>query len=1010
MRSSISTPQRSAPVESTLRFQNAHQLLTLDPFEPGAVDWYESQGVRPTLLPKGSPTAPRPLVTILPASSTSPSNANAKVNVRSKAVGPLLVVDLLLVLAFLGLTFLLGCFPLKDVDFWWHLRTGDLIRATGEIPQKDLYTYTVADRAWIDLHWGYQVALSWGFERFGVVGLNLAKCAITCLALLILITARRRAWPFWAILPAWLPALVLLGGRMYIRPETLSLLYLSAFLAILSQWQRRPRLALLLPPIQFLWVNTQGLFVLGPVVLGFALLDSLLQPDAFSKSRRKWWRNAVLVTLFTALACLFNPYGIYGALFPYELLFGTMANPIFKENIGELSPISKFIADTAGYPNFMLLLQFGVMSLGGLSFLLPMLWRATLRRNPVSEEPPPETKKGKGKGKNKSKSKTSKAESQKAREPLWRLSPFRVLLFLAFSYLSLMATRNSHQFATVVGAVTAWNFGEWAAAVRQRRLELGEATAPALWPRVLALALVLGLILAVGSDTVYTLADEGRTIGLGEEPAWFPQEAIQFAGQEGMPPRFLSFHIGHAALYIYHFGPERKVFADPRLEVMGPEHFERYLDLQRSISLDQGNWNAELDRADRPVILIDHAHAPAPGATLLVDPRWRCVWFGPIASVFLEESIAEEAGFPAVDFRGRHFGTQEFEAPRNGPEARAFAKAIGSYVLRLLESKQRPGLARSMIPLGLDAARTARRISPRAVEGWSAAATLEFTRDPIAGLGSEPIPRFRLPFDPLFDLFAAKTSYFGHQALRRDPDDTIAKISLVGSYLTRGMDEAALPILEQLAAQRPRSPEQAEQIAQTRAQVEMIRDRLGVEPTIDKTNGARLASSIDALLRSGRAASAAALIADQYPPGERAWQTADRLATLYLHLGRPERARAAWQSVKEPPRPALRTARLASTYYVEEAFDAARKLYQEAIAHEPDLFEAHYGLALVEHDAGQAAEAFDAAERALQHAPTEVARETARQLLESVRPYVEADRTVTARRLKGSPRHSARIE
>ena len=33
---------------------------------------------------------------------------------------------------FLALTFLLGAFPLKDADIYWHLRTGDLIRQTGQ--------------------------------------------------------------------------------------------------------------------------------------------------------------------------------------------------------------------------------------------------------------------------------------------------------------------------------------------------------------------------------------------------------------------------------------------------------------------------------------------------------------------------------------------------------------------------------------------------------------------------------------------------------------------------------------------------------------------------------------------------------------------------------------------------------------------------------------------------------------------------------------------------------------
>ncbi len=37
----------------------------------------------------------------------------------------------LLLGALLGVTFLLGCFPMGDFDVWWHLRTGQLILERG---------------------------------------------------------------------------------------------------------------------------------------------------------------------------------------------------------------------------------------------------------------------------------------------------------------------------------------------------------------------------------------------------------------------------------------------------------------------------------------------------------------------------------------------------------------------------------------------------------------------------------------------------------------------------------------------------------------------------------------------------------------------------------------------------------------------------------------------------------------------------------------------------------------
>src|SRR5438876_958900 len=107
--------------------------------------------------------------TTSPSPSPSPSTSAAVKKPRSRPRPPLApaVLDVLLIAAFLALTFLLGAFPLKDTDFWWHLRTGDLIRQTGQVPQVDLYTFAAADHPWVDLHWGFQVALSWGFARGG---------------------------------------------------------------------------------------------------------------------------------------------------------------------------------------------------------------------------------------------------------------------------------------------------------------------------------------------------------------------------------------------------------------------------------------------------------------------------------------------------------------------------------------------------------------------------------------------------------------------------------------------------------------------------------------------------------------------------------------------------------------------------------------------------------------------------------------------------------------------------
>ena len=356
-----------------------------------------------------SPAEPRPR----PQPSVK-RDGQAK-NSRDRPPLGLQVIDVTLVSFFLALTFLLGIFPLKDADYFWHLRTGDLIRKTGEIPRVDFYTFTRQGTPWIDLHWIFQVGISWLNEHGGVPALTLAKSAITCLAVLLLITARRRSWPIWAMVLAWLPALLVLSGRMYVRPETLSLLYLAAYLAVICRWDRFPLLAWLLPFVQAAWVNSQGLFVLGPILLGFGLVDAALRRGAFAPERRRWWQIVVPACAVTGLACLLNPYGIHGAIYPLELA-GTMSNPIFSRNIAELTPIPAFIKK-AGFTNLPLQLHLLTMALGALSFVIPVCWLAwtRLRRGRAGDEPEPASTKKPSRGDRKGRTRKGPAAPARGR-------------------------------------------------------------------------------------------------------------------------------------------------------------------------------------------------------------------------------------------------------------------------------------------------------------------------------------------------------------------------------------------------------------------------------------------------------------------------------------------------------------------------------------------------------------------------------------------------------------------
>ena len=368
------------------------------------------------------------------------------------------LADGAILLWFLALTFLLGVFRQRDMDIWWHLRTGRWIRDHAAVPQQDFFTFGAADQPWIDLHWGFEVVASLLYDRGGMVALQLAKCAVTTLALFVLIGSRKRSWPLWGMALAWLPALALLGGRMYVRPETLTLLWLSIFLAVLFRMREHPWLMCILPIVQVLWVNTQGLFILGPIVLTFALLNAALAPGSFSKEKRVWRWIVLAASGATFAACLVNPWFIEGALFPWRLA-ETMANPIFSNTIAELTPIPTFLRQN-GFGAFMLRLHFFVMALGALSFIA--LASASFGRDDAP------TRKSKNKKAHEFGNKYEKA----VRGSGW---VFRLLLYLAFSVLSLRDAQQSsiRRGRRRVDGLERWRIlgGLEARTVRERQIE-----------------------------------------------------------------------------------------------------------------------------------------------------------------------------------------------------------------------------------------------------------------------------------------------------------------------------------------------------------------------------------------------------------------------------------------------------------------------------------------------------------------------------------------------------------
>lgn len=521
--------------------------------------------------------------------------------------------DAVVLAALLGLAFLLGCFPMSDFDVWWHLRTARLIAESSSFPTVDVLTYTNAGRPWIDLYWLFQLILAGLYHHGGASALVLMKATGGVLVVLLAWLSRRARGRHWPLMLAWLPALIVVSGRLCERPELFSLLYLATFLAVLAHAASRPRLLWLLPAVQVLWVNSHGFFVLGPLVLAAYFADWLvdrMRPPKVAVLRPSI-KTAAAAAGATLLACFASPYGVRAVDLPLQQFHKLGDSGLYRTNVGELKSIGDFITQS-GWSNPYLLAFFLLMGLGATT--LALQWRARGRPN-----------------------------------------TFRALLFIAAVYLGWQATRNSALFALLTAVVILWNlddlFPPYARAAE--RVGRSRAKKPQPKPRhdspAAALLLIAVITAWVLSGSLYAWAGEGRTIGLGERPRWYAHEACRFIARPGMPKHVVAFNLGQAGVCSYHLAPAQRQFIDPRLEVNTAETFERYVDGIRKLWRGQPGWELPLGidygiPDDVPAILIERGVLTRAIDVLSQDPRWQRVYSDEVAAVFVAKPPTTEPG------------------------------------------------------------------------------------------------------------------------------------------------------------------------------------------------------------------------------------------------------------------------------------------------------------------------------------------------------------------------------
>lgn len=894
--------------------------------------------------------------------------------------------DIAIIALLVAIVFLLGCEQVFDTDVWWHVRSGQWILSHKSVPFDDPFTFASAGRPWIDLHWGFQLALAVAHRLGGVPGIVLFAATVCSITFVVAFATRKPGRPVGVLAACWVPAIVVLSSRFDPRPEVLSLLLMAAYLAVLLHAERFPKLVWILPVLQVAWVNVHSLFVFGPVILACFLADRFVKHlvgTVTGPTGRAWWKHVGPASAAVIAACLLNPYGIRGMLFPAELLakIATPSNP-YKTYVAEFMSLATMVQKqtlpVAAGNLYLRSFTFLVLFLPW-AFLIPAIGRASHPRStgrdrrwaaamvvaagvallgtlglPAEGIPAwlvhtgryspwlciaPAAVAATAAGRSRSPiimllagtvaviawydwlrgqlygesvalagAWSTQVGSTAAIAGLIAIipaiasgaSPFLLMLTFAFAQLGLMACRNVNVFGLVAGIVLAQVIGEWSCACGG-----GSKSKSSPWVERLSwvlIVLLVGWLVAIPTDRFYAITGEIRHFGWGERPFWFAHDAARFAGRPGLPDKALVFDIGQTGTYVYHNGPERKLFMDSRLEVPSLETFNTYVRVEGWLQRGDPRWAAAVRRMGDPLIIINHEENTDSEATVLADPRWRCVWFDPVAAVYLPRGDGRlDAAFPSVDFAGRCFRSAQLDSVEPIAalmEARALAgigttlskRAVTNWELRL-----------PILLLGMRRAFTSLEAASGRQRAWTVLGHCCWGLTPELAKGP---PDRAAPWDPATSLTWVQATCCYRRAATESGGSLAALLSLARIFEVRRMTEARTAVARQIRVLNGDGGD---------------RGRAIVAGPVSRLTGRE----------------------DAVP-----WEQAERRAVMLLDWGQPAGARLVFEKALDCPSQAVRLCRIAETYLAALDLADAERVFKDSMTHDRNLGAGWFGLCM----------------------------------------------------------------
>ncbi|HOW97691.1 MAG TPA: tetratricopeptide repeat protein [Kiritimatiellia bacterium] len=489
-------------------------------------------------------------------------------------------------LAWVGLAVLAlwGIRTIGHSSIWLRLATGRAIAEQG-IPRADAFTFTAAGLPWVNTSWLYDRLLYGLWNLGGAALVTLLHAAFVVLAFGLLIRpARRLAGPVGTAL-ALLGCAWLLSVRFVVSPVLPSLLFAALFIRVLSE-SPRAWMPVTLLPVQWLWANVHGSFVLGPILFLLFAIERWHGNRESQDKKAVGWAAAMIPAAL--VVSLLNPFG--AAVFTQT--FRDWSLVVFAYVQEWISPFS-----------LQFQRAFFVKNIVTLALLIGAIGLITEKR---------------------------------------KLPIAMTSLAVLGAFLVVRSLRHVEFFALLAFPFLALS-GSAAGAYLGDRVRPALGTRAAWWSRagaLLVLLLAAGSAAAVLSNHFYESVGSPSVTGFGVASGLYPEKAAEILAKPGFPAKTV--HLFQDGNFLLWAAPGRPVFVDQRADLHAPEFFEA---VARSLNGEAEAWDA-LEKKWEPesVLLNGCALGAGPLLRMLLESRrWALAYLDGTSALLIRPTAANQA-------------------------------------------------------------------------------------------------------------------------------------------------------------------------------------------------------------------------------------------------------------------------------------------------------------------------------------------------------------------------------